>query len=529
MSNDLQKAVHEFQRQNYGAAEQACARALRQDAGNVDAHHLMGVLKSLRGNVQQAVFHLKKTLSLSPQHIQARYNLGKGYRDLGQHQDALKCFETVLQHWTSRADVWVEFAVSLGKAGQVENAIQAYQEAIKLGDSRPEILVQLAHCHTQVYNLNAAESILEGVLESHPNFTAAKVNLAVLRENQGRLNESLQIYDSFQPGDSHYKEATYRRALALLTLGRLEEGCDAYAKRHALDLTTTSYGQCDAPYWSGENLQDKSLLVWTEQGPGDEILLGSMLNAPELRVAKVTIACSKRIAPLFLRSFPAYRVVIRDQERIPLEDVGRFDVQASLTEIAAQVRPSLDHFPTPKSYLVIDEAKRDELRKSYTENKHTRPLIGISWRSSNLAASSQKSSNLMDWVPFFKSREACFVNLQYGETTTERDSLFANTGIELLHDTSIDPLADLDAFTHQVSAMDLVVSTSNTTVHAAGATGTECWTLTPKGTGQPWYWFLEQTKSVWYPSMRLYRQTRAGDWTAPLSAIQDDIKKWSQP
>lgn len=526
MTNALSDAISHFQNQRFRVAEKACRRALKQSPESADAHHLMAALKSRSGDVKSAVRHLEKTVTLSPSHTEAQYNLGKGYRDLERYAEAVTTFEKVLHTWPSRADLWMELGLAIGKLGDLSRSADAFERAISLGANSPDIHTELGRTYVENYNFDAAEISLQRALTLDPQFVPAKVNLAILKENLGQTEDSIDIYNDILSSDPTCVQASYRRALVLLMRGHLNEGWTAYMQRSTWDLAQTCHGQMDAPYWSGEDLSGKALLVWTEQGPGDEILLGSMLNDLVETTAHVTLACSPRLTPVFQRSFPKFKVVTQTNSKLPRKEIGVVDYQASLTEIGAALRPNINGFPKPHAYLKSNESQRDALRQKYAGQHRDRPVVGLSWRSTNKDASRHKSTDILKWAPILKDHDANFVSLQYGDTTEERSILLEQAGIELTHDSDIDPLTDMDAFIDQAAAMDLVISTSNTTVHAAGGVGTECWTLAPEGTGRPWYWFLDRPDCLWYPSMRLYRQAHAGDWGAPLSAVRDDFAQW---
>ncbi|MBL6934210.1 MAG: hypothetical protein ISR48_02250 [Alphaproteobacteria bacterium] len=120
-----------------------------------------------------------------------------------------------------------------------------------------------------------------------------------------------------------------------------------------------------------------------------------------------------------------------------------------------------------------------------------------------------------------------FVNLQYGDISADRAAFKENTGVDMIHDETIEALKDMDGFAAQISAMDLVVSIGNSTVEIAGALGVPVWTLVqfePK-----WVWMLERGHSPWYPSMHLYRQSAHGDWESIMDRMAGDLRKMAEP
>jgi hypothetical protein len=125
-----------------------------------------------------------------------------------------------------------------------------------------------------------------------------------------------------------------------------------------------------------------------------------------------------------------------------------------------------------------------------------------------------------------------FVNLQYGDCAAEIAAAKRAFGVDILDDPEIDPLASLEDFFAQVAAMDLVVSTSNTTVHVAGALNIPTWLLIPRGEGALWYWFMDRSDSPWYPSVRIFREPELTDerlWPREVvKKVGEALEPWSR-
>lgn len=528
MTQALTKAISLFQDKLFDDAQKECALALTEDPKNYDAHILMAALKSREAELDTAAHHLELAVSMDPNRTDARFNLGKVYRESERYDEAVNLLEKVTDEWPDRTDAWVELGKTYEKYGYIKETISAFEKAMQLGEAGYKFWHALGTAYLNNANYEQANTALQKAVDLEPSFAPSWVNLAITLENQSQIHESIEIYQALLNLESDYHEAAFRNALALLTTGALNNGWSAYAKRHTWPRSRTSHGQCDAPFWSGESITDKSLLIWTEQGPGDEILLGSMIPDMIQKCENITIGCSDRLAPLFSRSFPDCRVVVRNENDLPQNKICHVDVQASLTELGKNLRPTLESFSDCRPYLKVEKERSNTLRAKYSNNNLERPIIGISWRSDNEVAGRHKSTQLAEWNDLISAIDADFVSLQYGETEKERKALEGLGGRHLISDPDINPMTDMDAFAHQVAAMDLVISTSNTTVHVAGALGHEVWTLVPEGTGRPWYWFLDRNDCLWYPSMRLYRQPQAGDWVTPLSAAQLDLAQWMQ-
>ncbi|MEK9970809.1 MAG: hypothetical protein VW600_16840 [Ferrovibrio sp.] len=167
--------------------------------------------------------------------------------------------------------------------------------------------------------------------------------------------------------------------------------------------------------------------------------------------------------------------------------------------------------------LQADPAASTAYRERLRTLSGGRPAIGLSWRSGNAAYGAQKSLALADLAPLIRQRADLFwVDLQYGDTAAER----AFSGVDLWRDPGIDPLHDLDAAASQYAALDLVITCSNTAVHLAGALGRPAWLLLPApGFGLLWYWQTRREDNPFYPSVRCFRQERAGDWSGVLAQV----------
>jgi hypothetical protein len=175
----------------------------------------------------------------------------------------------------------------------------------------------------------------------------------------------------------------------------------------------------------------------------------------------------------------------------------------------------------PARFLQADPTAAAAYRQRLAAPARGRPRIGLSWRSSNAQYGAQKSLHLADLAPLLHRQDLFWVDLQYGDTTAERDSAAAD-GLSLWRDEQIDPLTDLDAAAAQYAALDLVITASNTAAHLAGSLGLATWLLLPApGPGLLWYWLLDRVDSPFYPGIRCFRQA-AGEpgWAGPVGQVQ---------
>ena len=126
------------------------------------------------------------------------------------------------------------------------------------------------------------------------------------------------------------------------------------------------------------------------------------------------------------------------------------------------------------------------------------------------------------WRPVLSQSNCYFINLQYGDVAAELTQFELDTGLKIYQDKEIDSLINLDDFAAQIAALDLVISTSNTTVHVAGALGKNVWTLLPYISD--WKWMLIREDTPWYPTMRIFRQHEIGTWGGVFLRVHEALK-----
>ena len=191
------------------------------------------------------------------------------------------------------------------------------------------------------------------------------------------------------------------------------------------------------------------------------------------------------------------------------------------------LRTNEDSFKESKqTYLTACANKSAKIKKRYQKLAAGRLLVGISWKSAgiNQRRALLKSTILEDWASILLQQDCYFINLQYGDVKEELEQFHLQTDLMIYQDVEIDSLGNLDDFAAQISALDLVISTSNTTVHMAGALGKQVWTLLPYIPG--WRWMLEREDTPWYPSMRLFRQNELGTWSRAFDQVRSKLERY---
>lgn len=280
-----------------------------------------------------------------------------------------------------------------------------------------------------------------------------------------------------------------------------------------------------APVWDGAKASDKSLLIYAEQGIGDEVMFASCYGQAIRRVKRCVILASPRMVELTRRSFPLADVRGTEIFLMPerLRELGEIDLQIAAGSLPLHFRTNVESFFPASPYLVANKllvAKwEDRLRALGGGLK-----VGISWRGGKGEDQKRRSLPLPHWNEILAITGIQWVNLQYGDCARELQRSLELSGVPIFDPPNIDPLKELDEYTALIRALDLVISVDNSTVHLAGALGVNTWILLPFASETGWRWPAESEGSLWYETVRLFRQSQFGAWCPVLQHVAKELR-----
>ncbi|HCX15171.1 MAG TPA: hypothetical protein DGZ24_07635, partial [Rhodospirillaceae bacterium] len=329
-------------------------------------------------------------------------------------------------------------------------------------------------------------------------------------------------YDNALNLDPNNIEALVNRGLAQLAGGHLAKGWDEYARRFESSHALYTKRQWPWPVWQGTSLESKSILVWSDQGIGDEILYGGMIPEIIRTAGSCTVECAPRLVPLYQRSFPEAEIIPLDTQTTDNLRRRSFDYHSSAIDLGRWCRRSFGDFPNRGHYLVADSLRTKQLRQRYLgQTTRKTKLMGLSWRSINPLIGREKSIDLEYFAPILKTHNIQWVNLQYGDTQREVEQVNKVSGVQLISDPEINSLSNLDSAAAQISALDGLITISNTTAHLSAALGVPTLLLLPDRKKSLWYWFSHGFYSPWYRSVSVVR----GETSYLISKVSDFTQK----
>ena len=501
-------------------AETAHQRALSLIADDAAAHFNLANLFCRTNRNAEAEAAYRRALELKPEYPQACGNLGALLQGGGRLVEAETLFRKALALDPDSAAAHYNLAGLLLETMHLAEVEAMLVRALELQPDLADACNRLGSLYKETGRVIEAEAAYRRALTLQPESAGNLTNLGLLLHEVERFSEAEDCYRAALAIDPKNDFAQYNFGLYCLSRGRLTEGWEGYERRWQMKGFNALRHQSPQLPWQDESLAGQSMVVWQEQGVGDVILYAGLIPDLLARGPRLVLECEARLVPLLARSFPQAQVVMRSDQVHPAAKDTHW--QSPLGSLCRWLRASHDDFKWHGPYLKPDAARVAAFRERY-RGSGGGPVIGISWRSSNYKVGTRKSLSLSALAPLLKLPGVTFVNLQYGDCADEIARLARDSGVKLHTDDGVDSLKDLDAFAAQVAAMDLVISTSNSTVHFAGALEIPVWTLLPKGDALLWYWFRDCESSAWYPSMCLFRQDSPGDWSGPIARIQGEL------
>lgn len=470
-----------------------------------------------RGNLDTAEQLYREALVLAPGRSSIVKNLAAVLFELEKWDCA--CDLCSLHLESHPADIMVR--AQLGNThlgmGQFEEALESYAVVLAYAPDHPETLINMAYAMECLGRLHEALSHLNHLIELTPAQAAALGNRGNVLTKLNRFDDALRDYQKAQRIEPASPMPYWNESVCRLFSGDLEGGWKLYGWGWQAGQRGKTKPEFAQQAWNGRD-HVNTLLVWGEQGIGDQILFSSMLDDLRGRAKHVIVATEKRLVPLFRRSFPDFEVTDIDTATT----LGNIDRQIAFGDLGMYLRKDWRDFPGEcKKILSPDPARLQNLRKRLCANENL--ICGFSWTSTNPKIGKFKSLAESNLSALGTIQGARWVDLQYGDTREDRKRFVDRFGFSVTHFDDIDNFNDIDGLAALTGACDLVVTVSNTTAHLAGALGIPTMVMLPHGIGRLWYWHHDKVTSPWYPSCKLVRQSTAGDWAPVIADISSQI------
>ncbi len=490
-------AVHNLavvlkQQGNFTAARVTFDRALTLSPRSAHAHYNLGNLLDAEGKHAEAIDAFQAALALQPGYYDAHINLARALTSLERWEEAAENARRAIDIDAGPARGWENLAIALNFLDRLDEALPAIDKALA---RQPPSAVSYS-CRGMIFEkLNRLDEAIASFRQSialAPDRADLRNNLGLALQAHGDIEKAIRVFRAAIAVDPNYPHTHVNLSLALLLTGQYDEGSREYEWRH--ELPSAGVNALTQPYWTGAPFPGQTLFVWGEQGLGDVLHMARYLPRVKAMGGRLIVFCRKPVARLVAGIPSVDQVIVRETHR---GELPPFDLQAPMMSLFAL----LGHDSMSEAVPYFRAATPPAVAAAGIRN------VGLVWQGSRTNKNDRNRSipraqmiDALSGVPGMRLH-----SLQLGDESANMPNLTAGS-------------ADLADTAEALMRLDLVVSVDTAVAHLAGALGRQVWVLIPFA--PDWRWQLGRSDTAWYPSMRLFRQPRVGDWDTPLGEIR---------
>ena len=482
-------------------AEKGYRAVLAEDADNPDALHLLGVVIGESGRREAAIELIERAIAIEDNLARYHNDLANLLTECGDLERAISCYQRAITLDPKCPSILNNLGTALRDGGQTEQAIESYHRALQLDPALAE-----AHCNLGVAladcgKLDEAIAKFERAIQLKGSYADAWTNLGVTLYAHRRGQEAVVACRKAVELNPGLAKAHSNLGLILLGTGHFREGWDEHEWRLRSNpqFTPRSFAQ---PCWDGTELNGRTVLLYCEQGFGDTIQFARYAALTAEMGGTVLLESPPELASLLESVSPNVRVIPSG------EPLPAFDVHRSLMSLPFVFSRAIDFIPSAVPYLRANETLVGTWRCRLGPKRSMR--VGLAWAGRPTHSNDfNRSIPPSQLATLSKLRGVEFHSLQRTDLSKSNIPIPVIDHHENLHD-----FADTAAL---IANLDRVISVDTAVAHLAGAMGKTAWLLLPYAAD--WRWMISRDDSPWYPTMRLFRQSRWGDWEGLINNL----------
>jgi tetratricopeptide (TPR) repeat protein len=501
-------ALHELRELDAAVASYDAAIALKADYA--EAYYNRGnALRELK-RLDAAIANYDKAIALKPDYVEAHCNRGIALHGLKQFDDAIASYAKALALKPDYADAYYNRGNALHELKQLDAALASYDKAVALKPDLAEAYSNRGILLQELKQLDAAIASYDKAIALQTDFAEAYSHRGNAFTELRQADAALASFDMALALKPDHAEAHWNKSWALLLFGHLDSGWQEYEWRWKNDALESIHRHFPQPLWLGRQpLANKSILLHSEQGFGDTIQFCRYAKLVADLGARVILEVEQPLVRLLANLQGVGRAVTKG------DALPAFDYQTPLLSLPLAFRTTLDTIPATTGYLRADRRKTAQWQSRLGEK--TKPRIGLVWNGSAGHKNDRNRSILLSHLIQYLPADLQYVSLQKEIRTVDQPTIESNP--QLI--TFANDLIDFSDTAALCKLMDVVISVDTSVAHLAGALGKPTWVLLPFT--PDWRWLLDRTDSPWYPSAKLYRQGKIGDWDGVLERLKGDL------
>ena len=481
--------------------------AIQADPMRLEARFNRAAILMRAGDSLQALPDLIEILRHQPGFLNAGLLLGRAYREVGRWKEAERRYRRLGELNPNVAEIFVHLGTCQLAQQKFDAAAESCSRASTLDPENAEAHYKAGVAWVHCWQFESALAHLHRAAALQPDSADIALQLAIASRRTGRFADADAAFHralTLAPENSDYH---WHYADFLLLLGDYHRGWDEFEYRWHTERFLTRRWSFHQPLWTGEDIRGKTILLHPEQGFGDTLQFVRYVPMVAARGARVLLGTPPELARL-LAGFPETQGVYVSPSLLP-----PFDVHCPLMSLPRIFRTTVDNVPSRVPYLNINPSAARHWRAALAPYDGTLK-VGIVWSGNpNQENNRHRACRLADFAPLLGMEGVTLFSLQKGPATSELHTAPPGSRV-------IDLSQDLGDFAETAAALgelDLFISTDTGPAHLAGALARPVWLLV--SAVPDWRWMIGRADSPWYPTMRLFRQSRIGEWTAVFEQV----------
>ena len=488
-----------------------CETVLRDAPDSFQAHRLMAAIAADDGKTADCLRWAESASRLDPSAPAPHYLSGRVLQDAGRLPQAEASYRRVLQLQPGHARAHNNLGAVLHMQGNLDAALAQYRKALDLDPGQPQANQNYA---TIVRDGDALERAAMGFLrhtQANPRDAVAYTDLGNTWRELGKHKEALDAYDQALRIAPELAEAHFSRSFVRLLLGDYAAGWSDYEWRWRIPTFNAPARRFAQPIWDGRDVPSGVILLHAEQGLGDTLQFARYAPLVAGRCAKVVLECQMELLDL-MRVVPGVGEVVAQGAALPA-----FAAHAPLMSLPHIFGTTLQTIPWSGPYVHADSRAVAQWRVATGADKGLK--VGLVWAGRPQQWDDRKRSIALAMLAPLASEGVVFYSLQIGAAAAQAAS--PPPGMRLIDLTA--RIRDFGDTAALVSLLDLVITIDTSVAHLAGAMGIPTWILTAHS--PDWRYHLQRSDHPWYPSVRLFRQERDGDWSGAIAAAATELSR----
>jgi len=512
-------------REEYAQAGEILLRAIAMRPRDVVIMRELAEVYVNMGELGAAITLLKQTVAIAPDDYKTLLALGQLLVKDKKLKEADPHFKKAVDLMPTSATCWNAYSWNLYRLDRLDEAMAAIDRGLEVCPDSNLLKSNRGAVYFDMGDLGKAIESFGGIVKAVPLDYSAWSNLGMVYAAQGNKKKARACFDkafeiTAKKGMTH-SALIFNSGSFELQTGNMKEGWSRVDKR---DIAKR-YDHLPSAPWQGEPLAGKRLLIWEDQGIGDQIMFSSIYQEVIDQAGHVVIECMPKLIPLLRRSFPKATVVPKQLPQHPLVTREDVDYRIPSAGLGHWFRADVSAFPRSKKPFI----KLDPTRKAYWKERLAQQypgeiLVGVCWRSSlRTSRRSQSYATVEHLKDFFQTPGVRFVNLQYDKCDDELEIIRKDYGVDIVNFDELDMYNDLDETAAMTCCLDLVISVPTSVLIMAGATGTRTWAMV-----RFCAWTMLGTRRLpFLPSVeKVYRRKWNEGWDGVLTKVRGDLAAW---